>query len=134
MVAEGETIDLEIMLRALDIKNTLIHVVDIKKEYSSATGDFEGFFKVESGRGETDQRLDVAAEKLTELIIVNKDILIELKTTREELKETREDIRESSEAIVGEIRELRSDMKENLGERLMRIESDHTQIKAKIGL
>ena len=67
VVAEGENIDLEILLRALDIKNTLIHVVDIKKEYSPATGDFEGFFKVVSGGGETDQRLDVAAEKLTEL-------------------------------------------------------------------
>ncbi|MCX6676544.1 MAG: acylphosphatase [Methanothrix sp.] len=145
VVAEGETIDLEILLRALDIKNTLIHVVDIKIEYSSATGDFEGFFKVVSGGGETDQRLDVAAEKLTELIVVNKDILIELKATREELKseikatryelkETREDIRESSEAIVGEIGELRSDMKETLGERLMRIESDVSQIKAKVGL
>jgi len=178
VVAEGETIDLEILLRALDIKNTLIQVVDIKKEYSSATGDFEGFFKVVSGGGETDQWLDVAAEKLTELIVVNKDILIELKATREdlkseikatredlkseikatredlkseikatredlkgeikatreELKETREDIRESSEAIVDEIRELRSDMKETFDERLMRIESDVSQIKAKVGL
>ena len=145
VVAEGETIDLEILLRALDIKNTLIQVVDIKKEYSSATGDFEGFFKVVSGGGETDQRLDVAAEKLTELIVVNKDILIELKATREdlkseikatreELKETREDIRESSGTIVCEIRELRSDMKETLDERLMRIESDVSQIKAKVGL
>jgi len=145
VVAEGESIDLEILLRALDIKNTLIHVVDIKKEYSSSTGDFEGFFKVVSGGGETDHRLDVAAEKLTELIVVNKEILIELKATREdlkseikatreELKETREDIRESSETIVGEIRELRSDMKETLDERLMRIESDVSQIKAKVGL
>ena len=167
VVAEGETIDLEILLRALDIKNTLIYVVDIKKEYSSATGDFEGFFKVVSGSAETDQRLDVAAEKLTELIIVNKGILVELKTTREELKseivatreelkseiaatreelkseiaatreelkETREDIKESSEAIVNEVRELRSDAKENLVERLMRIESDVSQIKAKVGL
>ena len=156
VVAEGETIDLEILLRALDIKNTLIYVVDIKKEYSSATGDFEGFFKVVSGSAETDQRLDVAAEKLTELIIVNKGILVELKTTREELKseivttreelkseivatreelkETREDIKESSEAIANEVRELRSDVKENLVERLMRIESDVSQIKAKVGL
>ena len=134
VVAEGETIDLEILLRALDIKNTLIHVVDIKKEYSSATGDFEGFFKVVSGGGETDQRLDAAAEKLTELIVVNKEILMVLKATREELKETRQDIRESSEEIAGEIRELRSDMKETLDERLTRMESDVSQIKAKIGL
>ena len=138
VVAEGENIDIEILLRALDIKNTLIHVVDIKKEYSSAISDFEGFFKVVSGEGETDQRLDVASEKLTELIVVNKEILLELRTTREdlkgEIKATREDIRESSEAIVGEIKDLRSDMKETLDERLMRIESDVSLIKAKVGL
>jgi acylphosphatase len=134
VVAEGENIDIEILLRALDIKNTLIHVVDIKKEYSSATSDFEGFFKVVSGEGETDQRLDVASEKLTELIVVNKEILLEIRNTREELKETHQDIRESSEAIVGEIKDLRSDMKETLDERLMRIESDVSLIKAKVGL
>ena len=134
VVAEGEKIDIEILLRALDIKNTLIHVFDIQKEYSSATSDFEGFFKVVSGEGETDQRLDVASEKLTELIVVNKEILLEIRTTRDELKETHQDIRESSEAIVGEIKDLRSDMKETLDERLMRIESDVSLIKAKVGL
>jgi|WetSurMetagenome_2_1015567.scaffolds.fasta_scaffold00493_12 acylphosphatase len=167
VVAEGDIIDLDILVRALDIKNTLINVADINKEYSPATGEFESFFKVVSGEGETDQRLDVAAEKLTELIVVNKEILIEIKATREELKseikatreelkseikatreelkseikatreelkETCEDIRESSETIAGEIRELRSDMKETIDERLMRIESDVSQIKAKVGL
>jgi acylphosphatase len=144
VVAEGENTNLEILLGALDIKNTLIHVVDIKKEYSSATSDFEGFFKVVSGEGETDQR-DTTSEKLTELIIVNREILLELRTTREdlkgeikatreELKETHQDIRESSEAILGEIKDLRSDMKETLDERLMRIESDVSLIKAKVGL
>ena len=145
VVAEGENTNLEILLGALDIKNTLIHVVDIKKEYSSASSDFEGFFKVVSGEGETDQRLDAASEKLTELITVNREILLELKTTRvdlkseikatrEELKETHQDIRESSEAILGEIKDLRSDMKETLDERLIRIESDVSLIKAKVGL
>jgi hypothetical protein len=50
------------------------------------------------------------------------------------LKETHQDIRESSDAIVGEIKDLRSDMKETLDERLMRIESDVSLIKAKVGL
>ncbi len=194
VVAEGEAIDLDTLLRALDIKNTLINVVDITKEYSSATGEFEGFFKVISGGGETDQRLDVAAEKLTELVAVNKEILIELKATHGEIKETRGEIREmrgdigemrgdikemrgdikemhgdikemrgdikemsgdlkemrgdiresrdaivseirnSRDAIVGEIRELRSDIKESIEERLIRVESDVSQIKAKVGL
>jgi acylphosphatase len=134
VVAEGESFDLEILLRALDMK-----------EYSSSTGDFEGFFKVVSGGGETDQRLDVAAEKLTELVTVNREILMELKANRQELKETRGDIRDSRDAIVGEVSdardsivgeigELRADFKESIQDRLIRIESDVSLIKAKVGL
>jgi hypothetical protein len=47
----------------------------------------DGRVKVVSG-GETDQRLDVAAELLTKLIIVNEKILNEIKATRKELTET----------------------------------------------
>jgi len=151
VVAEGESGDLESLLAALAIKNTIINVVDIKSEYSSATDDFESFVKVVSG-GETDQRLDVAAELLTKLIVVNEKILDEIRATRTELTEihqefakthqeltaTHEDlngsINESRDAIVREIRELRVDLKENLEDRLIRIESDVTQIKAKIAL
>ena len=151
VIAEGEAGDLESLLGALDIKNTIINVVDIKSEYSSATGDFNSFVKVVSG-GETDQRLDVAAELLTKLIVVNEKILDEIRATRTELTEihhelaetheeltgTHEDlngaINESRDAIVSEIRELRVDLKENLEDRLIRMESDVSQIKAKIAL
>ena len=172
VVAEGEACDLESLLAALAIKNTIINVVDIKSEYSSATGDFDSFVKVVSG-GETDQRLDVAAELLTKLIVVNEKILDEIRATRtelteihqelaethqeltgthEELKATHEEltathqelagthedlkgsINESRDAIVSEIRELRVDLKENLEDRLIRMESDVSQIKAKIAL
>jgi acylphosphatase len=43
VVAEGEAGDLESLLAALDIKNTIINVVDIKSEHSPATGDFDSF-------------------------------------------------------------------------------------------
>ena len=158
VIAEGETGDLESLLSALDIKNTIINVVDIKSDYSPATGDFDSFVKVVSG-GETDQRLDVAAGLLTKLIVVNEKILDEIKATRIEMTETRKEmtetrkemteirlelaethedikgaINESQEAIVSEIRELRADLKENIEDRLIRIESDVSQIKAKVGL
>lgn len=137
VVAEGETGDLESLLAALDIKNTIINVVDIKSEYSSASGDFDSFVKVVSG-GETDQRLDVAAELLTKLIVVNEKILDEIKATRMELTETHEDlnsaINESRDAVVSEIRELRADLNEKLEDRLIRIESDISQIKSRAGI
>ena len=158
VVAEGETGDLESLLAALAIKNTIINVVDIKSEHSPASGDFESFVKVVSG-GETDQRLDVAAELLTKLIVVNEKILDEIRANRTELTEIHQELAEthqeltgthqeltgthedlngainaSRDAIVSEIRELRIDLKENLEGRLIRIESDVSQIKAKIAL
>ena len=180
VVAEGETADLEALLMAIDIKNTLINVTDVRKEFTPAIGDFDSFFKAVSG-GETDQRIDAAAHLLTKLIVVNEKILDAITATNNELKETheeirglredvsgsREDIRSSRDAIVGEIRasrdaiieetktsnevmageigeardaivgeigELRADLKDSIQERLMRIESDVAQIKAKVGL
>jgi len=158
VVAEGEAGDLESLLAALAIKNTIINVVDIKSEYSPATGDFDSFVKVVSG-GETDQRLDVAAELLTKLIVVNEKILDEIRATRQELTATHQElaethkeltathkeltgthedlngaINESRDAVVSEIRELRVDLRENFEGRLIRIESDVSQIKAKIAL
>ena len=67
VVAEGETANLEELLKAIDIKNTLINVTDIRKEYSPAIGDFDSIFKAVSG-GETDQRLDAAAHLLKNLL------------------------------------------------------------------
>lgn len=178
VVAEGEYYDLESLLAAINIKNTLIQVADIQKEYSTATNDFQGFFKVVSGSGETDQRIDQAAELLKELISVNKDVLVEIKATREELKReiraTRDEIKCTREELKGEIKatrddlkaeivgvkdqvkssgdllaeridssreeishgiyNIRTDLRDDLKDRLIKIESDVSQLKAKTGI
>lgn len=177
VVAEGENYDVESLLAALDIKNTLISVADIRKEYGAATGEFQGFFKAVSG-GETDQRLDQAAQLLKELIVVNKDVVKEIRATREELRDeiratreevraTREELRDeiratrddlkaeigsvrdevkssgdmiaeridsAREEIAGKIDDLHSDLKDDCKERLVKIEDDVSQIKARIGI
>jgi acylphosphatase len=111
VVAEGEDYDLESMLAAIDIKNTLIQVADIQKEYSAATDEFQGFFKAVSGSGETDHRLDRAAELLTELIVVNKDVVKEIRATREEL---RDEIKATREELKDEIRATREELKDEI--------------------
>ena len=68
VVAEGEDYDLESLLAARDIKNTLIRVADIQKEYSDATDEFQGFFKAVTDIAEIDPRLDGATELLKQLI------------------------------------------------------------------
>jgi LPS O-antigen subunit length determinant protein (WzzB/FepE family) len=168
VVAEGEDYDLDSLLAAIDIKNTLIQVADIQKEYSAATDEFQGFFKAVSGSGETDHRLDRAAELLTQLIVVNKDVVKEIreelrdeiKATREELKDeikaTREELKaeiggvrdqvkssgdilatrvdDAKDEIAGSIDDIHSDLRDDLKERLVKIEEDVSQIKAKTGI
>ncbi len=67
IIAVGHKADLERFLEAIRIKNTLIDVAEIKTEFSEANGSYEEFFKI-AGEGETDARLDQAAEYLKELI------------------------------------------------------------------
>ncbi|OPY48298.1 MAG: Acylphosphatase [Methanosaeta sp. PtaU1.Bin016] len=67
IVAEGEDEKLKWFESAIDIKNALIHVSSIEKEYSPASGEFEKFGKLVT-KGETDTRLDTAAVYLKELV------------------------------------------------------------------
>jgi len=68
VIAEGDDDKLKWFEEAIDIKNTLINVSSIKKDYSEPKGDFANFYKV-VGPGETDSRLDTAADHLKELIL-----------------------------------------------------------------
>jgi acylphosphatase/archaellum component FlaC len=179
VVAEGEKTDLERFLNCLTIRDALIDVQSIETEFTAASGDFVGFEKMVSG-GETDQRLDKAADLLKDLIVVTKEVVVELKSThedikgvrdevkgaredikgvRDEVKGAREDIKDVHEAVqnvcqavnymgeilaekiddsrdevISEVKELRSDLRDDLKERLIRMEADISEIKAKSGL
>ncbi len=72
IIAEGEDEKLKWFEGAIDIKNALIYVSSIEKSYSPASGEFNSFGKLVA-KGETDTRLDTAADYLKELIsAVNK--------------------------------------------------------------
>jgi len=135
IVAEGSETDLKRFLSAIRIENTLIKVEEIKAEFSAAEGAYEDFFKV-AGERETDARLDVAAEHLKELISVVKDGLKETNSRLGEISGKQDHmidkIDETREEIVSEVQGLRSDLKGRTDERLQRIESDVTEIKARI--
>ncbi len=68
IMAEGDDDKLKWFEEAINIKNTLIKVSSIEKAYSAPEGDFANFYKV-VGPGETDSRLDTAADHLKELIL-----------------------------------------------------------------
>ena len=72
VVAEGEEGRLELLREYADIRNALINVEGVESSFSAATGEFSNFFKLVS-EGETDERLDTAAELLKELIDATKE-------------------------------------------------------------
>lgn len=76
IVAEGERINIDRFCDEIDVKNFLIKVTKIERKEDIEIGDkkseYESFYKL-VGEGETDERLDTAAELLKELIIVTKN-------------------------------------------------------------
>jgi acylphosphatase/chromosome segregation ATPase len=113
VVAEGEKTDLERFLNCLTIKDALIDVQSIENEFIAATGEFTGFEKMVSS-GETDQRLDRAADLLKDLIVVTKEVVVELKGSREDIKGVRDEVKGAREDIKGvrdEVKGAREDIK-----------------------
>jgi len=160
ILAEGPRDDLERLLKAIKIENTLIKVDDVQSEFSDALGAYDEFFKV-AGENETDARLDVAAGHLKELIVVVKDgfketvsklggmdgslkeiskkqdeMIVEMRGGFKELSGKQDlvidTIDEAREDVVSEVQGLRSDLKGRMEERLQRIESDVVEIKARM--
>ncbi|MCK9564826.1 MAG: acylphosphatase [Methanothrix sp.] len=114
VVAEGEQTDLERFRSCLTIKDALIDVQSIEHEYTAATGEFTGFEKMVSG-GETDQRLDKAADLLKDLIVVSKEIVVELKGSRDDIKGVRDEVKGARDDIKGvrdEVKGARDDIKD----------------------
>ena len=72
IIAESKNGDFGKFLDAIWIKNTLIDVADVEVEYADPTGDFADFYKL-VGEGETDERLDTAADHLKRLISVTEN-------------------------------------------------------------
>ena len=119
IVAEGEDEKLKWFESAIDIKNALIYVSSIEKNYSSASGEFDHFGKLVA-KGETDTRLDTAAGHLKELIsAVNKmnenlgGKMDQMLGKQDELLDEVRDVNRKLDRVTEmDITELKSDMAE----------------------
>ncbi len=140
IIAEGEEDTLNTFLGAIRIKNTLIDVDGTDVEYADATGDFDDFCKLVGG-GETDERLDKAAEYLKKLIDVSENgfaaVTSEMRETRTEMRTgfenlgTKMDVMlEKQSETTEEIRGLREDMKSYMDRKFGEIEDDLSMIKS----
>jgi acylphosphatase len=87
IIAQGEEEKLKLFEGAIDIKNSLIKVSSIEKEYSDAHGYFGGFYKMVE-TGETDSRLDEGINVLKGMKDVLIMILNKQDETTHEIKET----------------------------------------------
>jgi acylphosphatase/uncharacterized protein YoxC len=72
IIAQGEQSELDMLIQAINISNSLINVTNIEQEYSTYSDDYEGFNKVVRD-GETDERLDNAIDLFKKLITVTED-------------------------------------------------------------
>jgi len=155
IIAEGYENNLNTFIGAIRIKNALIDVDDIEVEYADATGDFDDFCKLVGG-GETDERLDKAAEYLKKLIDVTENgfaaVTAEMSTGFSEMKEemstgfsemkeemstgfgnldSKMDVMiEKQNETTAEIRGLREDMKTYMDRKFGEIESELDIIKS----
>jgi acylphosphatase len=153
VIAEGEEKEIERFIQDINIKNTLIKVTDLNTEYSTPTGEYEGFYKL-VGEGETDERLDTAADLLKELINVTRNGFSRLEN-RQDIMIEKQDIMIGTQhetmgkidnlgialgnkidqnrlEIKSEIHALRDDFKSHFDNRLSKMEFELTDIKVKV--
>ncbi len=129
IIAESEDGDLDRFIDAIRIKNTLIDVEAVEVEYADATGDFADFYELVSG-GETDERLDKAAEYLKKLIDVTESGFGNLNAKMDAMLEGQNVMIAKQNETTEEIRGLREDMKSYMDRKFGAIEDDLSLIKS----
>jgi len=150
IVAEGDEDRLKWFEEAIDIKNTLIQVSTIEKEYSSAVGNVSKFYKLVDV-GETDTRLDTAAVHLKDLIVaVNNlgdklggklDILIDKQDQmigkQDQMIEKQDqmlcgqrEMIDSQQDLLQEVKDSRKDLKGYLDQRFEKLEDEVIEMRA----
>jgi len=121
IIAQGEQSELDKLIQAINISNSLINVTNIEQEYSTYSDDYEGFNKV-VGDGETDERLDNAIDLFKKLITVTEDGFSNLG----------DKVDQSKIEITSEIHSLRVDFNTLFDTRISKIEYELTEIKDKV--
>lgn len=121
IIAEGDDDKLRWFEDAINVKNTLIHVSSIEKEYSPAEGQFDKFYKAVEP-GETDSRLDTAASHLKDLIAAVNNMNNNLGGKMDLMIQKQDD-------LLGEVRESRKDLKGYLNQRFEKVEGEVADIK-----
>ena len=128
IVAEGEEDRLKWFEEAIDIKNTLIQVSTIEKEYSSAVSDVSKFYKLVD-IGETDSRLDTAAVYLKDLIVAVNNLGDKLGGKLDTLIEKQDLMIDLQHDLLDEVKDSRKDLKGYLDQRFEKLEDEVVEMR-----
>ena len=150
IIAEGDEDKLKWFEEAICIKNTLIDVSSIEKEYSTPRDDVNRFYKLVD-RGETDSRLDTAADHLKNLIVavnnMNQNIGDKIDQMNDNLSDKidqmndnlsgkmdvmidlQKDTLSGQETLIEEVRQSRKEIKGRMDQRFDKLESEVAEMK-----
>ena len=147
IVAEGEDEKLKWFESAIDIKNSLIYVSSIEKNYSSASGEFDQFGKLVA-KGETDTRLDTAAVYLKKLLFaVNNmndnlggkmgqmlgkqdELLDEVRNMNDRLGGKMDQMLDKQDDLIIEVKDVNRKMDRVLETDIVELKSDMAEVKS----
>ena len=150
IIAEGDEDKLKWFEEAICIKNTLIDVSSIEKEYSTPRDDVNRFYKLVD-KGETDSRLDTAADHLKNLIVavnnMNQNIGGKIDQMNDNLSDKidqmndnlsgkmdvmidlQKDTLSGQETLIEEVRQSRKEIKGRMDQRFDKLESEVAEMK-----
>ena len=147
IIAEGEDEKLKWFESAIDIKNSLIYVSSIEKNYSSASGEFNLFGKLVA-KGETDTRLDTAAVYLKKLLFaVNNmndnlggkmgqmlgkqdELLDEVRNMNDRLGGKMDQMLDKQDDLIIEVKDVNRKMDRVLETDIVELKSDMAEVKS----
>jgi acylphosphatase len=122
IIAEGEDEKLKWFESAIDIKNTLIYVSSVEKEYSPACNEFDNFGKLVV-KGETDSRLDTAAVYL-------KEIVSGIKNLNDNLGGKMDQMLGKQDELLDEVRDINGKFERVLENDIVELKNDMAEVKA----
>jgi acylphosphatase len=133
IIAEGEDEKLKWFESAIDIKNALISVSSIEKNYSSASGEFDQFGKLVA-KGETDTRLDTAAGHLKELVSavnkMNENLGGKMDQMNENLGGKMDQMLGKQDELLDEVRDVNRKLDRVTEMDITELKSDMAEVKA----
>lgn len=129
IIAEGDDERLKWFECAIDIKNTLIDVSSIEKEYSHASNEFDNFGKLVV-KGETDARLDTSLVRLKELLFGVNNLNRNLESKMGQMLDKQDTVIGKQDELLYEVKDINRKFDKVLENDIIQLKDDMAEVKA----